>query len=372
MMISKSESIRTLIDSASGIHLTIYLKNRDDIDDLKNQIQEAIASVESQLSPIMTEDMIRKFVDPIMLFHDDSKRLANFKGSIGIFRTERSFRVLNLPVNVEESCIVASTFHVKPLLKWMQVDREFLLLGAGIRTLTLYQGDTNSFRACDEFILPMNEIGDPFNSHSNRGQFTDWLNERLVELSPKSGGRLFIAGRIRLAKTSQELLKSYGISVKRIAPSFDLGSSFEVVYRIRNILNNDAARIYKEKLSEFHAAIERNEAKGNVFTIAKAAVEGRVKKLLIAEEVEIFGKFDSKSGQLKITGHNLDHEDDDILDDIAQTVLAHGGEVLLAPKEIIPEGRPILAVVRTPGSPNDYRTKKSDEPKEPLRELNFK
>ena len=41
----------------------------------------------------------------------------------------------------------------------------------------------------------------------------------------------------------------------------------------------------------------------------------------------------------------MDHEDDDILDDLAQIVLSQGGEVIVASKNEIPKGRPILAIL---------------------------
>lgn len=86
-------------------------------------------------------------------------------------------------------------------------------------------------------------------------------------------------------------------------------------------------------------------AKKNIFQIAKAAVQGRIKKLIIADGINIFGKVDKKTGGLAIHPVDLDHEDDDILDDLAQTVLASGGEVVIAPREEIPKGRPILAII---------------------------
>jgi hypothetical protein len=41
----------------------------------------------------------------------------------------------------------------------------------------------------------------------------------------------------------------------------------------------------------------------------------------------------------------MDHEDDDILDDLAQMVLALGGDVVVARPEEIPKGRTVLAIL---------------------------
>ena len=43
-------------------------------------------------------------------------------------------------------------------------------------------------------------------------------------------------------------------------------------------------------------------------------------------------------------------QDDDILDDLAQTVLASGGEVVVASKDELPKGRIILAILKHQGT----------------------
>ncbi len=101
---------------------------------------------------------------------------------------------------------------------------------------------------------------------------------------------------------------------------------------------------------EFYHAEDLNMANKNIYQIAKATMEGKVKKLIIADGICIFGKVDRKTGSLQIHPAHLDHEDDDILDDLAQEVLSKGGEVVVAARDEIPKGRPILAILDSSGS----------------------
>jgi hypothetical protein len=101
---------------------------------------------------------------------------------------------------------------------------------------------------------------------------------------------------------------------------------------------------------EFYHAEDLNLANRNIFQIAKAAIQGKVRKLIIADGINIFGKIDKKSGGISIHPAHLDHEDDDILDDLAQEVLAQGGEVIVASRDEIPKGRPILAILEKSNS----------------------
>ena len=98
---------------------------------------------------------------------------------------------------------------------------------------------------------------------------------------------------------------------------------------------------------EFRFAEDENRARKNIFQIAKAAVQGQIRKLIVAEGINIFGKIDKQTGGLAIHPFDMNHEDDDILDDLAQTVLAYGGDVVVAPREEIPKGRTVLAILNS-------------------------
>jgi len=62
------------------------------------------------------------------------------------------------------------------------------------------------------------------------------------------------------------------------------------------------------------------------------------------------------SGDLVIHPEHLDHEDDDLLDDIAQTVIQNGGEVIVAKRNEIPNRRPILAILKNHEAELELRT----------------
>lgn len=95
---------------------------------------------------------------------------------------------------------------------------------------------------------------------------------------------------------------------------------------------------------EFRFAEEGNRSCKNIFQISKEVVQGRVRKLIVSDELSIFRKIDKKPGELAIHPFDLDHEDEDILYDLGQMVLSQVGEVIVASRNEIPKGRPILAI----------------------------
>ncbi|MBP9707834.1 MAG: hypothetical protein KBD78_09320 [Oligoflexales bacterium] len=224
MFNGKKIALRQILESSEGIHLTAYLVNRGDLVDLKVQLNEIINETHEWLQSVQSLEEKHKFFKPLYALLNDSRIFKSMTGNIGIFRNKNSFRILNIAVDIEKQCHVASSFHVKPLLRSMQFDHDFL----------------PEFRNAER----------------------------------------------------------QGLSVK------------------------------------------------NIFQISKAVVKGRVRKLIIADDWLIHGKVDKHTGSLTIHPFDVNHEDDDILDDLAQTVLAFGGEVVLVPRAEIPKSRPALAILQ--------------------------
>lgn len=361
MITEKKTTLRPILESSEGIHLTAYLVNRGDLVDLKTQLRETLNEAYEWLHSVQTLEERKKFLEPLDALLNDARIFRGMKGNIGIFRTKDSFRVLNVPVELERQCYVASSFHVKPLLRWMQSDREFLLLGLNHDSAHLYLGSKTSIQKIDSILFPeffkQKEALDDYLSLKKSRQLRikqdetfAWLSDWLEQMTQKSAPRLFLAGDKGLVDRLLKNLKYKNAVKTPVALSFGEHNLTDVCASIRKVLMNETKKTLEQALLEFRFAEEMNLTKKNIFQIAKAAVQGRVKKLIVADGMNVFGKVDKKTGGLAIHPFDLDHEDDDILDDLAQTVLAAGGEVVIAPKEDIPKGRPLLAILEHQGT----------------------
>ncbi len=125
MLTSKQTNLKPLLESKTGVHLTAYLVNRGDLADLKFQLRNTIHETSGWLKSVMSPNGQKKFLEPLIWLLCNARVFKQIKGNIGIFRSENSFRILNIPIAVEQSCQVATSFHVKPLLRWLQGDQEF-------------------------------------------------------------------------------------------------------------------------------------------------------------------------------------------------------------------------------------------------------
>jgi len=356
MITDKRTTLRPLLESSDGVHLTCYLLNRGDLIDLKRQLKDAMNEAYEFLHPVMPRDEQKRFLEPLDSLLHDARIFKKMKGNIGIFRTRDSFRVLNVPVDVEPACVIATSFHVKPLLKWIQSDRDFLLLGLEDRAAHLYLGNQQSFSRIDSVLYPealrLDENSDDYASLKRKRtkgpklrETISWLNDWICEVTGNARPKLFVAGRKELTDVFFAGLR-YSNTVKTpVWPSFQESQVGEMTSVIRSHLKKEVSNKLEQALTEFRLAEDMNLTRKNIFQIAKAAIQGKVRKLIVADGIKIFGKIDAKSGGLSLHPYDLDHEDDDILDDLAQTVLNQGGEVIIATREEIPKGRPALAIL---------------------------
>jgi len=340
MIASKRNTLRPLIESANGIHLSVYLVNNGDLIYVKAQLREALRQAQDCLLPVMNNEECSRFMEPLDSLLKDSRMFKQMKGNIGIFRNQDSFRMINIPVAVEHLCQIATSFHIKPLLKWLQSDQEFLLVGIDDQAARLYIGSQDSFKNLDSLIFPKSietpEVVDLMNP---------WLKEWLSLIAKDFKPDLFFAGDKSLVRSFTEQLNYSSAVQSPIFESFDPSNVGEACLAVRKLLKVEAQKAIERSLQEFRFAEADNRTRKNLFQIAKAVIQGRVRKLIVSDDLSIFGKIDKVSGGLAIHPCDLDHEDDDILDDLAQMVLSQGGEVVVASQDEIPKGRPILAIL---------------------------
>lgn len=325
MILRKMSALKSLITSNSGVHITAYIKKQKNITQLKNQIRDIIDTSKEYLHHALKKDEESQLLEPFNHLMTDDQLLKNLNKNLGIFRHKNQFRILQLPFDVENICVVASSFHVKPILKWIQMDREFLFLGVTKKSISIYHGNQTTFKYITEATTQLNQ----------------WIQVLTLAHQPT----LFLAGDLDVISELVKKLNYPDIYPESVGRDFEPESAHHHCGLIRKILRREANLKIKIQLTDFNKASQLNIAKTNIFDIGRAAVQGRVKKLLISEDMNLFGKLNRKTGDILIHPYHLDHEDDCLLDDLAQVVISKGGEVVVTKKAELPSGRPLLALV---------------------------
>ncbi len=330
--------LNKLIASNKGIHISAYIENMGVQKDVKLQLREAVDTATEILEPVISETELKRLLSPIERLISDDRALKNLASNFAVFRTFETFRVLPIPTEIEQICVVSDSFHVKPLLSWVQADPEFLVFALDKTSVSIYAGSDKNVDFIDHYKHNA-YAGEP--TRKDFRDCFDRLNEWLKHQNVSQSKKIFIA--------SQEKLGSKQIACIDLPNVYllnrNIGSNIKnIAEAARQKMKELNERELERNLIDFNFALAMEMTQNNIADIAKYAVKGEVAKLIIARDVNVFGKVNRTSGKLTINPFQLDHEDDDILDDLAQIVVQNGGKVITIDKDRIPGKRVAIAI----------------------------
>ncbi len=175
------------------------------------------------------------------------------------------------------------------------------------------------------------------------------LTETIIDLSLQHWERqalvVYLTGLRHNCRQMASVLRRTGVTVKYLHDIVPSHSQDIVVEVIRKHLARRSVQRVACAIRDFQLASTVNSPNNTIGQIAKFAVDGRVKKLIVADDCQLFGKLDLVTRGVNLTPIQMDHRDDDILDDIAQEVVSNGGEVTVIKQKMIPGNRPIMAII---------------------------
>lgn len=140
--------------------------------------------------------------------------------------------------------------------------------------------------------------------------------------------------------SNNKYLIARGIS--KSAESLDLA---DLGKQARKIIEEINAEKIQKLIDSYNKAQAESRGSSDLKQAVQAAFEGRVETVLIQEDKIIPGKVDFSTGSIK-TGDIDDPELADVLDDLAELVLANGGKAIILAKDEMPENTGVAAIYR--------------------------
>ena len=340
----------SLILSKDGIHLSAYITNTSHIEEIRSKIRNVILDATEYLQNALTPDEIHRFLQPVEELLYDKQILQRLNNNFALFRKKDSFKIISIPIDFKEITVVADSYHVKPLLKWHQQDKKFLLLGINNTSINIFRGsDSFSLNLLKSKKIKKNEMNQFIREDLNL-----WFNEFISQNVQLEGQILYIAGSPELAKKVFRHLTYTPIFSNIIYSRFAKNSVNKIFNTLTNLHSDQKIQAFQSILNEYYFAKEQKLTQNDIFEIAKSAVQGKIKKLMIKDNINIFGKVCKLTGDLTIHYTELDHEDDDILDDLAQIVLANDGQVFITDNNKTPEELSVAAILKDEFSPERH------------------
>lgn len=377
MNILTNDMMPELLNVNEGTCISLYLPthrthpgNLVDLVLYKNLIKELEQSLLKQYSASETTVLLQPFVAL-----EDNKELWNHTlDGLAVLSSAGVFKTINLPVSTEKLAVVATSFHTKPLRRYLQSVERYNVLGISLHDYHIYEGNRHSLTELTlpsgtpknikealgdeltdvDFTVASYGVRNMFQGHGGKTEEKDIDAKRFFRFVAKtindnysshSGLPLILAALpehhnlFHEVSDIQSLLPG-GIDVnpKSIETEELVKRAWEFMEPYYNDIIDTACNVYQEAKS-------KNTGSDNISEVATAAAAGKVQTLIIEADRQIPGRVISDTGSIE-KGDLDNPEMDDLLDDLGELVTKMGGKVMVIPHDKMPAQTGIASVFR--------------------------
>ncbi len=369
-----------IIFSEAGPFVSLYQPthrhspdNKQDPIKFKNSLWE----IEELLQIVAPQAVTRAIMEPL---HQIGKDLAFWNKTLDglvILANQERCVVYRLPVEVYDLLLVGESLHIKPLLSHFQAGNNYHLLGLSRNSFSLYRGSKYGFEPVDidpavhltlEQVVGC-EVTESQLGHWSTGgagrltmfhgqggkkdevekdvsKYFKYVDRLIIDNYSKNSGLPLILvsttenqGLFRKISRNNYLMET---GIKHSPENMGLDQLKEESWPLIETLY--IAKI-KDLVDSFAVAKAKSSGSDDLEQVIPAAIQKRIKTVLIEADRVIPGKIDIKTGKVK-TGISPRPVYDDILDDIAELVFKNQGEVVVLPKEQMPSATGAAAIYR--------------------------
>jgi hypothetical protein len=350
--------------------------NQQDRIRYKNLLREMQTSISAKYAARDVQTLVDRFD---ALASDDGFWRRRTDG-LAILASRARFELFELQRTVPELVMVADSFHVRPLLRIVQSADRFHVLALNRKAVKLYEGNRDALDQVELKQVPATitaalgeELTEPYQGfhgvgpyhasrgsagiHHGRGQKKDDVDldmERFFRVvdrgidehySRPSGLPLLLAGLPQNVSGFRAVAHNPHI----LDAAVELDPESLSLEQLRAQAWQNIEPLYLRRLAELTDSYRLNRSRGlgaeDVSAIAEAAVRGRVGTLLIDAERLVPGKIDGTTGKIERRALG-DPEADDLLDDLAETVVRMKGEAIVVPAQRMPTATGVAAIYR--------------------------
>jgi hypothetical protein len=362
-----------------SIYQPTHRRHPDDQQD-PIRFRNLVRHVETLLSERYPTRHARPILERLQAVGRDDRFWTHRTDGLAVFASLETFEVFELQRPVRELLVVADSFHVKPLIRIVQSADRYQILSLSRQKAKLYEGNRDALDQV-ELIGTPSTIGEalgenlarqphqiigtygvkfggggkaPHHGHESQSDQVETNRDRFFRLvdrgifkhhSRPSGLPLLLAALPESHEPFRRISHNPFLLPDGIATNPDPLRLDELRERAwKEIEPFYLARL--EGLKErFFVALSQQAGSADISDVAKAAVAGGVETLLVEADRVIPGALDRTSGAIELGAQPSAHVDD-LLDDVAELVLAKGGDVVVAPAERMPTTTGLAAIYR--------------------------
>lgn len=350
-----------------SIYLTTHRKHPDWKQD-PVRFRSCLAEAEALLSKNGQRDA-KSALEPLRELLDKPFWEYSLDG-LAIFASGGTVTAYRLPMPVEEGVVVSDTYHTKPLLRFLHSNRRYFVLSITQNDVSLYEGSSFGAGAVELHGVP-SSLRDALGvsvhdrvvgTHTpgifhGRGPGREESKEELLKYFRviDKGLREFLREEhtplllaavgyyhsiYREANTYPHLLP------QGIEGNFERSNEEQIHAAAWPIVEKQHDAEIEEWIARFRDAAGTGLGSSKLEDVAVAAVSGRVRGLLVAEGMKVWGMFDRATGSVTRHERQRDERDGDLADDIAEEAFRRGAEIFVLPPDRMPTREPLAAIYR--------------------------
>lgn len=343
------------------------------------RFRNLLKKLETSLRQKYPEAETRHFLEPFEALGYDHDFWNQALDGVVVLSGAGLFRVFRLPKPVAELAIVADSFHLKPLRRFLQFVGRYQILGLSLTRVRLFEGDLDTL----EEIEPAREvpqtitealgaeltkshqtvasyggvrggIGPMHHGQGGKKDETDKDTERffravdravLEHHSRPSALPLLLAALPEHHHLFRSVSHNTFLMEERLELNPFVLTADELREHARQILEPRHQARLRTLVDEFQAAKSRGLGSDNLGEVLREAAAGRVEVLLLESDRVIAGRIADDMGAFELADMNETNVDD-LLDDLGELVGKRGGQVLVLPAERMPGATGLAATFR--------------------------
>lgn len=345
---------------------------------LRNLLRTAEAQL--QASGMDTQE-IAALLQPALALLEDGIFWQHQQDGLALYLAAGDFHFYRLPYSVDEQVVLDSTYYFTPVLPYFTSNGRYYILAVSQDDVRLFEGTRHSV---EQVELPQ---GTP-RSLEEALRFDDPEKQLQFHTGTAQGGMragIFHGQGVASDEAQKERIERYlnlvdaGLKpwyknlqaplvlagVDYLLPIYRKVSEYANIVpegvtgnpeRMRaDELQAEAWPLVKPYFEQELAAVTEQygqmvnmgRATGDIKEAVAAAFFGRVDKMIVAVDEQVWGKFDPASGKVKQQfGEQKDDGDIALLDAAATQTLLNGGSVYGLPRAEMPVDGPVAAVLR--------------------------
>ena len=329
--------------------------------------QHLLEKAQQQLDKRYTSRQSGPLIDKLNHYAKNPDLWEGDREALAFFASPDYDNVIQLRRPTRPLAEVADTFHVKPLIRALQLAQRYQVLCVAPRRVRLFEGDPYTIREIKLSPTVPTSVDDPIarespaNDTAKAGQPSAPQGAVPVERFFRLVDQTIWDHHSRAAKLPiivcadvQHLTHFLSTSKnENVLKEKDQAVALNPEAATPQRLMEESSRILRPRVEEelrqlndtYHAAKARHLGSDELIQVAQAAATGRVGTLLVDSDKTIPGILHRHSGLIE-PADLANPRADDILDDLAEMVLRMDGQVFVIPPEQMPTEAGVAAVFR--------------------------